>query len=466
MGWSYLKIHQKKVEGQRSAPPPAAIKFDYLANKTTLYGLLVIDVPTFQTIRCLVPPRPGVPNITRMVSLAAFNPNLLLFVIIGLIVIILASALRYFKQPFVIAYILAGVLLGKHGFKIITDEQLIASLGEIGLILILFFIGMEISIPEFIKKWRVAVFGTTFQILASVLSVGAIGFFFDWPTNQIIVLGFVISLSSSAVIIKLLQDSNESKTQIGENIISILLMQDILIVPMLIATNYLGGQLPSTSEIVLQLIGGLLLIACMVWVLSKKAFSIPFSKAFERDHELQVFFACIICFGFASLTAYFGLSAALGAFVAGMSVHAAQSTEWFHDSLHSFRVIFIALFFISVGMLIDLGFILANWGVISLLLIAVYLTNHLINALGLHYFGRNWINSFYGGALLAQIGELGFVLISSAYSAAIISDFAYQLTIVTIALTLLASPFWIALTKWILGLRASPDLTVTGVKSP
>ena len=325
---------------------------------------------------------------------------------------------------------------------------------------------MEISIPEFIKKWRVAVFGTTFQILASVLSVGAIGFFFDWPTNQIIVLGFVISLSSSAVIIKLLQDSNESKTQIGENIISILLMQDILIVPMLIATNYLGGQLPSTSEIVLQLIGGLLLIACMVWVLSKKAFSIPFSKAFERDHELQVFFACIICFGFASLTAYFGLSAALGAFVAGMSVHAAQSTEWFHDSLHSFRVIFIALFFISVGMLIDLGFILANWGVISLLLIAVYLTNHLINALGLHYFGRNWINSFYGGALLAQIGELGFVLISSAYSAAIISDFAYQLTIVTIALTLLASPFWIALTKWILGLRASPDLTVTGVKSP
>ena len=112
MGWSFLKIHQKKVEGQRSAPPPAAIKFDYLANKTTLYGLLVIDVPTFQTIRCLVPPRPGVPNITRMVSLAAFNPNLLLFVIIGLIVIILASALRYFKQPFVIAYILAGVLLG------------------------------------------------------------------------------------------------------------------------------------------------------------------------------------------------------------------------------------------------------------------------------------------------------------------------------------------------------------------
>ena len=382
--------------------------------------------------------------------LSTFNPNLLLFVIIGIILIVLGTVLRHFKQPFVIAYILAGVLLGKHGFEIITDEKLIEGLGEFGLILILFFIGMEINIPDFLKKWKIAVFGTISQILGSVLLVATIGYFLNWPLNRILVIGFVISLSSSAVIIKLLQDNNETKTEVGENIISILLMQDILIVPMLIITNYLGGNTPSSTDIILQCIGGLLLVLCMVWLLKKKDITIPFSKAYEHDHELQVFFACILCFGCAVVTAVLGLSAALGAFVAGMIVHAANSTVSFHHNLNSFRVIFVALFFISIGMLIDIQFIIQNWKVISLILFSVYLSNHFINAVVLHYFGRNWKRSLYGGALLAQIGELGFVLVSSAYYTKIISDFAYQLTIVTIALTILVSPFWISLSRRLL----------------
>ncbi len=388
-----------------------------------------------------------------MTFIAAFNPNLLLFVLIGIIVTLVGTLLKYFKQPFVIAYILSGVLLGKHGFQIIVDEKIIEGLGEFGLILILFFIGMEISLPDFLKKWKIAVFGTIAQIMASVLLVGMIGFFLNWQFNRIIILGFVISLSSSAVIIKLLQDSQENKTEIGENIISILLMQDILIVPMIITTSYLGGNMPSSAEIILQIIGGILLMAIMLWILTKKEFSIPFSKSFEKDHELQVFFAGIVCFGFAVFTAFFGLSAALGAFVAGMVVHAARSTEWFHDSLNSFRVIFVALFFISIGMLIDIKFVLTNWKIISLILLAVYISNHFINAVVLYGFSRNWRKSLYGGALLAQIGELGFVIISTAYFSKIITDFEYQLTIVTIALTLLVSPFWITLTKKFLNIR-------------
>lgn len=382
-----------------------------------------------------------------MILLSAFNPNLLLFVLIGVVVIVMAAILRRFKQPFIIAYILAGVLLGKDGFGIVTDSKLIEALGEFGLILILFFIGMEISLPDFLKKWKVAVFGTIGQIVASVLLMWGIGSFMGWEMNRIIVLGFMISLSSSAVIIKLLQDANESNTPIGEYIISILLMQDILIVPMLIITGYLGGTSPSTGEVLAQIIGGILLIACMVWVFRKQHFKIPFSKSFEKDHELQIFFAFLVCFGFAVITALFGLSAALGAFVAGMIVHAAKSTEWFHDSLHSFRVVFVALFFVSIGMLIDINFIIENWKAVSLVLLTVYVSNHFINAAILQFFTKNWKLSMYGGALLAQIGELGFVVVSTAYYAKVIGDYAYQLTIVTIALTLLVSPFWIAATK-------------------
>ncbi|NIJ44650.1 CPA2 family monovalent cation:H+ antiporter-2 [Wenyingzhuangia heitensis] len=388
-----------------------------------------------------------------MLLLSGSNPNILLFVLIGFVVILLGAVLRHYKQPYVIAYILAGVLLGKHGFKIITNTELIESLGEFGLILILFFIGMEINLPNFIKKWKVAVFGTLLQILASILIVASIGYFFNWQLNRIIILGFVISLSSSAVIIKLLQDNNESNSNLGENIISILLMQDILIVPMLIAANYLGGTKPETSEIILQAVGGILLIVGIVWILKKQEITIPFSKSFESDHELQVFFAFSICFGFALLTSLFGLSAALGAFVAGMVVNSAKSTQWFHDSLNSFRIIFVALFFVSIGMLIDAKFILTHWIIISILLLTVYISNTFINAFILQYFEKNWKRSIYGGAMLAQIGELSFVLISTAYFANIITEFTYQLTIIITALTLLMSPFWIVITKKVLKLK-------------
>jgi CPA2 family monovalent cation:H+ antiporter-2 len=354
----------------------------------------------------------------------------------------------------IIAYILAGVLIGKHGFGIITDEASIMAIGEFGLILLLFFIGMEISLPAFIKNWRVPTFGTIFQIVGSVLMVGVIGWFFNWSISRIVVLGFIISLSSSAVVIKLLQDNNESKTAIGRSVISILLLQDILIVPMLILTSYLGGTVPSREDVILQLIGGVLLVGVMIWILKKREISLPFSKKLKDDHEMQVFLAIGYCFGFAVFTAFFGFSAALGAFVGGMVVHATRSTEWIHDSLHSFRVVFVAIFFASVGMMIDVSFLIENWKIITLLIITVYLGNHFINASVIHYFGRNWKLSLYGGALLAQIGELSFVLAFSAFSTEIITGFEYQLTLIVISLTLLISPFWIFATKRILGIKS------------
>jgi CPA2 family monovalent cation:H+ antiporter-2 len=387
-----------------------------------------------------------------MILLAAIDPNLINFVIIGIIIILVGGVLRYFRQPYVIAYILAGVLIGEHGFGLLTDQEIIKVIGEFGLILLLFFIGMEISLPSLIKNWKVPTIGTLLQIFGSILVVGIIGWFFNWGINRIIILGFIISLSSSAVIIKLLQDNKESQTGIGQSVISILLMQDILIVPMLIITNYLGGKEPSGTEVLLQVVGGILLIGGMIWVIRKKEFSLPFGEVLKGDHEMQVFFALIVCFGFAVVTALFGLSAALGAFVGGMVVHAARSTEWFHDSLHSLRVLFVAIFFISIGMMIDLDFLIAHRKIIFLILISVYVCNHFINAIVIHYFGRNWKNSLYGGALLAQVGELGFVLASSAFFANIITDFEYQLTILIISLTLLISPFWIAVTRKAVGM--------------
>ncbi len=385
-----------------------------------------------------------------MIFLSAINPELTNLVVVSIIIIFIGSILKFFKQPYIIAYIIAGVLIGKHGFGLITDEDSIRVIGEFGLILLLFFIGMEVSLPEFIKNWKIPTIGTIIQVIGSVLIVSLIGWGFGWNMNRTVTLGFIISLSSSAVVIKLLQDNNESDTKIGRSVISILLVQDILIVPMLIITTYLGGEIPSTKDIILQLIGGALLVTGIIWILKKKEFSLPYSDKIKADHEIQVFVSILFCFGFAVLTAFFGISAALGSFVGGMVVRAARSTEWFHDSLHSFRVVFVAIFFASIGMLIDLTFLIENWKIIGLLIISVYICNHFINSIILYYFEKDWKTSIYGGALLAQIGELSFVISSTAYHAGIIGDYAYQLTIVVISLTLLISPFWIAITKKIL----------------
>ncbi|MBT8218280.1 MAG: cation:proton antiporter [Bacteroidia bacterium] len=394
-----------------------------------------------------------------MILLSAIDVQLTNILVIGLIIIIASMILRYFRQPYVIAYILAGVLIGKHGMQMVTDEETARMLGEFGLILLFFFIGMEISLPHLVKNWKVPTLGTLFQILGSIFLVGLIGYYFDWSVQRIVILGFITSLSSSAVVIKLLQDSGESQIQIGQSVISILLMQDVLIVPMLIMTTYLGGNSASSEEIILQIIGGILIIGVMYWVYHKQSFKVPFAKKLRADHELQVFLAAIVCFGFAVVTAFFGLSAALGAFVGGIVVHATQATEWFHDSLHSFRVVFVAIFFVSIGMMIDMEFLVANWEIISLIILAVYIGNHFINAAVLHYFGRNWANSLYGGALLGQVGELSFLLAVTAFYSNVISDFEYKITVIVISMTLFISPFWIAITKRILHYKAPGEIT-------
>ena len=385
-----------------------------------------------------------------MLPLLASNSNLLSYVILGSVVTILALILRYFKQPYIIAYIVAGVLLGKHGFEIITDEASITVLGDIGLILLMFFIGMEISLVDLLENWKTPTIGTLVQVFASISIVAILGYYLSWPSSRTIFFGFVISLSSSAVVIKLLQDNNESNSDIGQSVISVLIIQDILIVPMMIIVNYLGGKSPTVQSVLLQVIGGVILVGTIIWIARKKEFTLPFGKYIEHDHELQVFGALITCFGFAVITEGFGLSAALGAFVAGLIVHAAKSTEWFHDSLHSFRIIFVAIFFVSIGMLIDLHFFYEHWKVIIGLIVAVYITNHFINGAILHYFGRDWVKSLYGGALLAQVGELSFILTSTASKENIITEFGYQTTVIMISLTLLISPFWILATKTIL----------------
>ena len=377
------------------------------------------------------------------------------------LILVVGVVLVWLKQPHVVAYLVAGVLLGPYGLGVIESPKLVARLGEIGVVLLLFFVGSEISLPKLTANWRVPVVGTALQVLASVACTYGIGTWKHWPMGRSILLGFVISLSSTAVVVKILNVWNESESQTGRDVIGVLLVQDVCVVVMLIIIGLLGGERPDALLISKQCVGGLALVSLLFYLGRRESIRLPFGDLLRRDKELQVFSAFFLCLVFALLTGFLGLSAALGAFVAGIVIAAAQETEWVHNSLYPFQVLLVALFFVSVGMALDLVFIKRNVITLSLLLVAVMLTNNLVNAVAFRFLGRSWRESLYGGALLAQIGEFSFVLAAVGQQHGLIETFAYQATVAVIALSLAISPLWIGLfRRYATRNEATPDADV------
>lgn len=368
-----------------------------------------------------------------------------------LAILLLGLLLRKLNQPHVVGYLVAGVILGPHGVALVTDDVTLARFGAIGVVMLLFFIGMEVSPKKLIDNWKIAVLGTLAQILISVACVWPLGWLMDWPLQRIILIGFVISLSSTAVVLKLLQDWKEFDSKVGQNVLAILLAQDLAIIPMLIILAAFGdntGVEPTNA--VFQIFGALIIVAIVAHIAIKNTLHLPLSKLIGNDNEMHVFAALSVCLGLSLLTGLAGLSTALGAFVAGMIIGAAKETHWVHQSLEPFRVLFVALFFVSIGMLVDLSFIQFHWFQVGILVLLAVVANTFINALILYLLGENWADSLYAGTLLSQIGEFSFVLAAVGIQAHIISDYGYQMTIAVISLTLLISPGWIMLVKHLL----------------
>jgi CPA2 family monovalent cation:H+ antiporter-2 len=380
-----------------------------------------------------------------------FDPVLTVAVVVALVALSIGMALRHYQQPHVVAYLIVGVVIGPSALGIVEDRGTMEHLGALGVDILLFFIGMEVSPKMLIGRWRMAVVGTTLQIAASVAVAWGLGWALDWPIERIVLIGFVIAISSTVVVLKMLQDWGELDSEIGQNAISVLLAQDLAVIPMLIIINMMGAGAAQTStlETLLQIVGAIGIGGLVAWITLAKKFRLPFAKYIRLDHEMQVFASLTICFGLSLITEMFGLSTALGAFVAGMVVAAARETDWVHRSLEPFRVVTVALFFISVGMMIDLSFLWENALTALFVTVVVFGINTGVNAAVSHFFAKtdSWLENLYFGALLAQIGEFSFALAAAGASKDIIGDYAYQMTVAVIALTLLFSPFYIARVK-------------------
>jgi CPA2 family monovalent cation:H+ antiporter-2 len=374
------------------------------------------------------------------------DPMTLIFVSIVFSLILVSFIMQKMKQPVVIAYLLVGIFLGPSGIGLVTDQVSLARVGELGVILLLFFVGMEVSPQKLASNWLIAGIGTLVQTFLTVLLVIVPSYIFSWSWAETILIGFVISLSSTAVVIKLLQDWAEVDTRVGQNVLGILIVQDLLIVPMLIILAMFKGN-TNYYLLTLKTLFGISIILFGTYVLMKSKIHIPVIKRIARDHESQVFVSLLICFGSALVTSMLGLSSAFGAFLGGMIVATTKETAWVHHNLGPLKTIFMALFFISIGMLVDINYVLKYFFQTFFLVFSVLSINTVLNAVILKTLGESWFDSLYAASYLAQIGEFAFVLTSIGYTSNLIDNSHYKILLSVIVISLMLSPMWISLCK-------------------
>lgn len=359
------------------------------------------------------------------------------------VILLLILLLRRLKQPYFIAYIACGVLLGPHILNIIHEVDVILELGEIGIVFLLFSVGNEIDLQCLKHNFSKPLLIAFVQVILSFICMYFIGTYAGWPIRTIILTAFVISISSSAIVFQYLARTGEIKSQLGTITCGVLLIQDILVIPMMLVLNCMSGTNVSPVQFLKVILGVALMIIFLRAVITKKNFKIPMGKEIAADHELQVFIGFSLCFGMAWLSGWFGLSTAFGAFISGIVIGHDKATRWLGKSLIPFKVFFMAFFFMAVGLQLDLHFFIKNAMTIIIISLAVLVINSFLNAILFRIVKNSWRDSIYGGALLAQIGEFSFVLMTMAANLNLVENFTYQLTLAVITLTMLLTTIWL-----------------------
>ncbi|MCB1385712.1 MAG: cation:proton antiporter [Nitratireductor sp.] len=349
------------------------------------------------------------------------------------------------RQPPIVGYIAAGILLGPTGLGIVDQSESITILAELGVLLLLFLIGMEISIRAFVLVLAPAVLIAAGQLLAGFAVVSLFGWWLAWDWPQIVLLAFIVALSSTAVAIKVLDDIGELRTETGRITIGVLVAQDIAIVPMLIIAESFGssGNSQPLWYTVALITGAVGVLGALIWYLNKPGkITLPFSRYLTGKPDLITLAMLAFCFAVAAVSSLFGLSAVYGAFIAGLIV--ANSTLRSEAIQLTFPVqsILVFIFFLSIGLLIDLDYIIENWVTVLVFVLATVAAKTILNILLVRRSGFSWDVALPSGLAMAQIGEFSFILASVGLGNRALDLDAYRLALSVIAVTLMISPLW------------------------
>ena len=367
-----------------------------------------------------------------------FLKSLVMILAISAVVIF---ALGRIKVPSIVGFLLAGMLLGPHGLNFIKDISTIQTFAEIGVILLLFTIGIEFSLSRFLKM-RLEVFGIGgLYVLMTVSLTALISYQWLRDTNTAVFTGFLVGLSSTAIVMKLLSDRAEIDTPHGRTSIGILIFQDLCIVPFMLFIPILSGGGGGMSDLIITFGKALAIIAVVLlsarWIVPNLLHQIVRA----RSRELFVISILIMCFGIAFLTSEFGLSLALGAFLAGLAISESEYAYEATSTILPFKDSFNGLFFISVGMLMDTSFFIKNILYVLSLVLGIIILKFVTGFLSMYLLKRPLRTSIQSSMDLGQVGEFSFVLAVAGLSAGLISNEIYQWFLSASVFTMLLTPF-------------------------
>ena len=365
-----------------------------------------------------------------------------------------------FKQPAIIGYIVAGVILGPSGFQIIEETEAAKTLAELGVLLLLFLIGMELSLRAFKTVYKLASVIVLVQIVFSILVTSFIGLAMSWDWQQGILLGFVLAVSSTAVTVKVLADRGELRTHFGRITVGILIAQDLAVVAMLLVIEALNPNKQFDLWIIPKTIGAIIFVITIVRFLSKRErirLPLALRQAFGADREVVPIAALAFCGVCATTSGLIGLSTAFGSFLAGLIVGNSSERQIVLRSTRPIQSVLLVVFFLSVGLLIDVGFFFENLGTLIVVFILATIAKGLINIIAVRIAGQPWEQSVLVGVTLGQIGEFAFVIASVGFTVNAIDTEGYKIAVAVIALSLMLGPAWVVLER---RLRAAEDLGI------
>jgi len=371
--------------------------------------------------------------------------------LVGIVVLsmVFLYASRIFRIPSIVSFLLIGMLAGPYGLALITNESLIANFGEIGIMLLLFTIGLEFSFDKLLRSWRVVIIGGLAQLVTTIIAITIVAYAIHIPFTGALVFGFIISLSSTAIVMKILQERREVDTVQGRTLLGILIFQDLAIIPMMVITPlFMGSGGVDTNALPLGIakVVGILLVMVVLahWVIPRLLTSVA------RQKSRELFFVTIagICIIVAYLTNLAGLSFTLGAFVAGLIIGESDYNIDALSHIIPFRDVFASLFFLSIGMLLNTRTILGDPAFILLIVFIVILIigiKILTGAFASALIGMPPKISIITGLALCQVGEFSFVLAKNGLSAGFIPDMVYQIFLASAIITMALTPFFMGI---------------------
>jgi CPA2 family monovalent cation:H+ antiporter-2 len=346
------------------------------------------------------------------------------------------------KIPTIVGYLITGIIAGPHLLSLVEARHEIELMAQIGVVLLLFTIGMEFSLSHLLRIRRIVFFGGLVQVLMTAGAFILISHTYGMAWQGALLIGFLAALSSSALVLKLLQERSELTSNFGRTVLGILIFQDLLLAPLLLFTDLLADNSVNLPKELLILASKVTIIIGFVyagnkWLLPRLLHLIAMTK----NQELFMMSIFLICFSIALLTSKLGMSLAFGAFLAGLMI---SESEYSHNVFGNFlpvKDVFASFFFVSIGMLLDLSFVIENYKIVIISVVLVIVIKTIIGGGTGFLLGHTFQGTVLIGLALSQVGEFSFILAKIGFDNSILSDFYYHLFLAVAVITIAMTPF-------------------------